>query len=114
MKQFFKIASLFLLLGFILLPKNYSSAPILNDICCSSTSSDSCEKNSKKKEDPCHSHDKKESNKDCQDCNSCASIGFFLTIETEPILDERSVNIGSSQNTCTYLSPEFSDFASKS
>lgn len=112
MQQFFKIAALVLFLGFFLLPKAYTAAPILEEICCTSTDTDCCKTESEKHENPCHSNDKKEGNKDCHDCHSCASIGFFANLQKENFMKEDVVFLQTSEKISFYLTPEFSDFDS--
>jgi len=113
MQHFFKIASIVLFLGFFLMPKTYSAAPILEETCCTSTETDCCKTESDKKEKPCHSDNKKEGSKDCHDCHSCASIGFFANLQKENSVKEEVVIAKSSQKISFYLSPEFSDFDTK-
>ncbi|MFC6266958.1 hypothetical protein [Frigoriflavimonas asaccharolytica] len=113
MHQFFKISTLILFLGIFLIPKNFNAAPILKNSCCSQMSLESCGGESGKKEDPCHSKDKKESSKDCQDCHSCASVGFFADLQKDNFLEENILIKNSSQKISFYITPEFSDFASK-
>ena len=113
MQHFFKIASIVLFLGFFLMPKTYSAAPILEETCCTSTETDCCKTESDKKEKPCHSDNKKEGSKDCHDCHSCASIGFFANLQKENSVKEEVVIAKSSQKISFYLAPEFSDFDSK-
>lgn len=113
MQQFFKIATLVLFLGFFLLPKTYTAAPILEEICCTSSDTDCCKTETEKHEKPCHSDDKKDGSKDCHDCHSCASIGFFANLQKESFVKEDVVVLQSSEKISFYLTPEFSDFDSK-
>lgn len=113
MRQIFKIATLLVFLGFFLLPKTYDAAPILDDVCCTSQSTDCCAKNSDKEETPCHSKDKKEGSKDCHECHECVSVGFFANLQPRNIVEEDVAILQSSQKTSYYLTPEFSNFDSK-
>lgn len=105
--------SLFLFLGFFLLPKTYSAAPILEEICCTTSETDCCKTESEKHDNQCHSDDKKDGSKDCHDCHSCASIGFFANLQKESFVKEVVVMQQSSEKISFYLTPEFSDFDSK-
>lgn len=113
MQQFFKIACLVLFLGFFLLPKGYTAAPILEEICCTSSDTDCCRTESQRHENPCHSENEKNGNKNCNDCNSCASIGFFANLQKQNFVKEDIILVKSSQKISFYFTPEFSDFDAK-
>ncbi len=107
------ILIVFFCLGIFIVPKQNLFAQLLQQDCCSVSSSGDCCPSPENDSKPCHGGEKKSCGGDCTSCKSCSTTTVFASIAPDLKVTDNAVAAADSSKGFCYLSPELSDSAAK-